>query len=82
MEPEFPKKCRSLLRNWREKVFALMVQLKAQDLQHRDSTSQLRIQVRGCVSVTVIPHPVSLTVMTVSLGFNVVSIHIFISDNE
>lgn len=45
LEPEFPKKCRSLLRNWREKVFALMVQLKAQDLQHRDSTSQLRIQV-------------------------------------
>lgn len=50
LEPEFPKKCRSLLRGWREKVFALMVQLKAQDLQHRDSTKQLRDQVRGCVS--------------------------------
>ncbi|XP_063135444.1 coiled-coil alpha-helical rod protein 1 isoform X10 [Rattus norvegicus] len=45
LEPEFPKKCRSLLRGWREKVFALMVQLKAQDLQHRDSTKQLRDQV-------------------------------------
>ncbi|GAB1301000.1 Alpha-helical coiled-coil rod protein [Apodemus speciosus] len=45
LEPEFPKKCRSLLRSWREKVFALMVQLKAQDLQHRDSTAQLRDQV-------------------------------------
>ncbi|XP_029387498.1 coiled-coil alpha-helical rod protein 1 isoform X3 [Mus pahari] len=45
LEPEFPKRCRSLLRNWREKVFALMVQLKAQELQHRDSTTQLRDQV-------------------------------------
>ncbi|XP_028642318.1 coiled-coil alpha-helical rod protein 1 isoform X2 [Grammomys surdaster] len=45
LEPEFPKKCRSLLQGWREKVFALMVQLKAQDLQHRDSTKQLRDQV-------------------------------------
>ncbi|XP_052018989.1 coiled-coil alpha-helical rod protein 1 isoform X3 [Apodemus sylvaticus] len=45
LEPEFPKKCRSLLRSWREKVFALMVQLKAQELQHRDSTTQLRDQV-------------------------------------
>lgn len=45
-----------------------MVQLKAQDLQHRDSTTQLRDQVRGYVSVTVGRHPVSLTVMTVSLG--------------
>lgn len=47
LEPEFPKKCRSLLRSWREKVFALMVQLKAQDLQHRDSTTQLKDQVRA-----------------------------------
>ncbi|XP_034380745.1 coiled-coil alpha-helical rod protein 1 isoform X6 [Arvicanthis niloticus] len=45
LEPEFPKKCRSLLRGWREKVFALMVQLKAQDLQHRESTTRLREQV-------------------------------------
>lgn len=49
LEPEFPKKCRSLLRGWREKVFALMVQLKAQDLQHRESTTRLREQVRGCI---------------------------------
>ncbi|XP_031203142.1 coiled-coil alpha-helical rod protein 1 isoform X2 [Mastomys coucha] len=45
LEPEFPKKCRSLLRSWREKVFALMVQLKAQDLEHRDSMTQLKDQV-------------------------------------
>lgn len=56
LEPEFPKKCRSLLRGWREKVFALMVQLKAQDLQHKDSTARLRDQVRGCVSVNVTLH--------------------------
>lgn len=65
MEPEFPKKCRSLLRSWREKVFALMVQLKAQELQHRDSTTQLRDQVRGCVSVIVDLHAVFRTVITV-----------------
>lgn len=70
LEPEFPKKCRSLLRSWREKVFALMVQLKAQDLEHRDSMTQLKDQVRGCVSV-VGPHPVSRMLMTVSLGVGV-----------
>lgn len=50
LEPEYPKKCRSLLSSWREKVFVLMVQLKAQDLEHRDSMKGLRDQVRGSVS--------------------------------
>lgn len=45
LEPEFPKKCQSLLHRWREKVFVLMVQLKAQDLEHRNSMKQLRDQV-------------------------------------
>ncbi|XP_041490707.1 coiled-coil alpha-helical rod protein 1 isoform X2 [Microtus oregoni] len=45
LEPEFPKKYRSLLRCWREKVFVLMVQLKAQDLEHRNSMKGLRDQV-------------------------------------
>ncbi|KAL1764965.1 coiled-coil alpha-helical rod protein 1 isoform X4, partial [Sigmodon hispidus] len=45
LEPEFPKKCRQLLQRWREKVFVLMVQLKAQDLEHRDSMKGLRDQV-------------------------------------
>uniref|UniRef100_A0A8C6W907 Coiled-coil alpha-helical rod protein 1 n=1 Tax=Nannospalax galili TaxID=1026970 RepID=A0A8C6W907_NANGA len=45
LEPEFPKKCQSLLRRWREKVFVLMVQLKAQDLEHRNSMERLRDQV-------------------------------------
>ncbi|XP_003505909.2 coiled-coil alpha-helical rod protein 1 isoform X1 [Cricetulus griseus] len=45
LEPEYPKKCRSLLSSWREKVFVLMVQLKAQDLEHRDSMKGLRDQV-------------------------------------
>ncbi|KAL6076511.1 hypothetical protein STEG23_013366, partial [Scotinomys teguina] len=45
LEPEFPKKCRLLLRRWREKVFVLMVQLKAQDLEHRGSMKGLRDQV-------------------------------------
>ncbi|ERE88293.1 coiled-coil alpha-helical rod protein 1 [Cricetulus griseus] len=44
LEPEYPKKCRSLLSSWREKVFVLMVQLKAQDLEHRDSMKGLRDQ--------------------------------------
>ncbi|CAH6790135.1 Cchcr1 [Phodopus roborovskii] len=45
LEPEYPKKCQLLLRRWREKVFVLMVQLKAQDLEHRDSMKGLRDQV-------------------------------------
>lgn len=50
LEPEFPKKYQSLLRCWREKVFVLMVQLKAQDLEHKNSMKGLRDQVRGSVS--------------------------------
>ncbi|XP_007449239.1 PREDICTED: coiled-coil alpha-helical rod protein 1 [Lipotes vexillifer] len=45
LEPEFTKKCQSLLKRWREKVFALMVQLKAQELEHRDCVGQLKGQV-------------------------------------
>nr|XP_051710942.1 coiled-coil alpha-helical rod protein 1 isoform X2 [Oryctolagus cuniculus] len=45
LEPEFAKKCQSLLNRWREKVFDLMVQLKAQELEHRDSVTQLKGQV-------------------------------------
>ncbi|XP_036032286.1 coiled-coil alpha-helical rod protein 1 isoform X2 [Onychomys torridus] len=45
LESEFPKKCHLLLRRWRERVFVLMVQLKAQDLEHRDSMKGLRDQV-------------------------------------
>lgn len=47
LEPEFTKKCQSLLNRWREKVFDLMVQLKAQELEHRDSVKQLKSQVSG-----------------------------------
>ncbi|XP_045397564.1 coiled-coil alpha-helical rod protein 1 isoform X2 [Lemur catta] len=43
-KPEFTRKCQSLLKRWREKVFALMVQLKAQELEHRDSVKQLKGQ--------------------------------------
>ncbi|XP_062952399.1 coiled-coil alpha-helical rod protein 1 isoform X1 [Cynocephalus volans] len=45
MEPEFAKKCQSLLSRWREKVYALLVQLKAQELEHRDCVKQLKGQV-------------------------------------
>ncbi|MBZ3870255.1 Coiled-coil alpha-helical rod protein 1 [Sciurus carolinensis] len=45
LEPEFTKKCQSLLNRWREKVFALMVQLKTQELEHRDYVKQLKGQV-------------------------------------
>ncbi|XP_066862618.1 coiled-coil alpha-helical rod protein 1 isoform X4 [Kogia breviceps] len=45
LEPEFTKKCQSLLKRWREKVFALMVQLKAQELEHRECVEQLKGQV-------------------------------------
>uniref|UniRef100_A0A8C5UJZ6 Coiled-coil alpha-helical rod protein 1 n=1 Tax=Microcebus murinus TaxID=30608 RepID=A0A8C5UJZ6_MICMU len=45
LKPEFTRKCQSLLKRWREKVFALMVQLKAQELEHRDSVKQLKGQV-------------------------------------
>ncbi|XP_032126717.1 coiled-coil alpha-helical rod protein 1 isoform X2 [Sapajus apella] len=45
LEPEFTRKCQSLLNRWREKVFALMVQLKAQELEHSNSVKQLKGQV-------------------------------------
>ncbi|XP_072801479.1 coiled-coil alpha-helical rod protein 1 isoform X1 [Vicugna pacos] len=45
LEPEFTRKCQSLLKHWREKVFALMVQLKAQELEHRGCVEQLKGQV-------------------------------------
>ncbi|XP_013832513.2 PREDICTED: coiled-coil alpha-helical rod protein 1 isoform X3 [Capra hircus] len=45
LEPEFTKKCQSLLKRWREKVFALMVQLKAQELEHRECVERLKGQV-------------------------------------
>ncbi|XP_014638398.1 PREDICTED: coiled-coil alpha-helical rod protein 1 isoform X1 [Ceratotherium simum simum] len=45
LEPEFTRKCQSLLQGWREKVFALMVQMKAQELEHRGCREQLKGQV-------------------------------------
>ncbi|XP_016070298.1 PREDICTED: coiled-coil alpha-helical rod protein 1 isoform X2 [Miniopterus natalensis] len=45
LEPEFPRKGQSLLTRWREKVFALMVQLKAQELEHGACVQQLKGQV-------------------------------------
>ncbi|KAM6184023.1 coiled-coil alpha-helical rod protein 1 [Erethizon dorsatum] len=45
LEPEFAAKHQSLLNRWREKVFALLVQLKSQELEHRDSVQELRGQV-------------------------------------
>ncbi|XP_023368711.1 coiled-coil alpha-helical rod protein 1 isoform X2 [Otolemur garnettii] len=44
LKPEFTRKWQSLLNRWREKVFALMVQLKTQELEHRDSVKQLKGQ--------------------------------------
>uniref|UniRef100_A0A8C9JN95 Coiled-coil alpha-helical rod protein 1 n=1 Tax=Panthera tigris altaica TaxID=74533 RepID=A0A8C9JN95_PANTA len=45
LEPEFTRKCQSLLKRWRDKVFALMVQLKAQELEHRGCREELKGQV-------------------------------------
>ncbi|KAM9234243.1 coiled-coil alpha-helical rod protein 1 isoform 2-T2 [Dugong dugon] len=45
LEPELSKKFQSLLTCWREKVFALMVQLKAQELGHREYAEHLKGQV-------------------------------------
>ncbi|KAM8937550.1 coiled-coil alpha-helical rod protein 1 isoform 4-T4 [Lycaon pictus] len=45
LEPEFSRKCQALLKRWREKVFALMVQLKAQELEHRGCVAHLKGQV-------------------------------------
>lgn len=45
LEPEFSRKSQALLKHWREKVFALMVQLKAQELEHGACVQQLKGQV-------------------------------------
>lgn len=45
LEPELPRKVQSLLKRWREKVFALMVQLKAQELEHGACMQRLNGQV-------------------------------------
>uniref|UniRef100_A0A2K5DKU1 Coiled-coil alpha-helical rod protein 1 n=1 Tax=Aotus nancymaae TaxID=37293 RepID=A0A2K5DKU1_AOTNA len=45
IQPSDSLKCQSLLNHWREKVFALMVQLKAQELEHSNSVKQLKRQV-------------------------------------
>ncbi|KAF6113043.1 coiled-coil alpha-helical rod protein 1 [Phyllostomus discolor] len=45
LEPELPRKVQSLLKRWREKVFALMVQLKAQELEHGACVQHLKGQV-------------------------------------
>ncbi|XP_013365267.1 PREDICTED: coiled-coil alpha-helical rod protein 1 isoform X3 [Chinchilla lanigera] len=45
LEPEFVAKHQSLLSRWREKVFALLVQLKSQELEHGDLVKALRGQV-------------------------------------
>ncbi|KFO25092.1 Coiled-coil alpha-helical rod protein 1 [Fukomys damarensis] len=42
LEPECVKKHQSLLSRWREKVFALLVQLRSQELEHRDSQKALQ----------------------------------------
>lgn len=44
LEPELAEKHQSLLSRWREKVFALLVQLRSQELEHRDSVKALRGQ--------------------------------------
>ncbi|KAM6185038.1 coiled-coil alpha-helical rod protein 1 [Rhynchocyon petersi] len=45
LRPEVTEKFQSLLTCWREKVFSLMVQLKAQELGHREYAEQLKGQV-------------------------------------
>lgn len=50
LEPEFSRKSQALLKHWREKVFALMVQLKAQELEHGACVQQLKGQVTWCSS--------------------------------
>lgn len=45
LKPEFSRKSQALLKRWREKVFALMVQLKAQELEHGACMQQLKAQV-------------------------------------
>ncbi|KAM9119242.1 coiled-coil alpha-helical rod protein 1 isoform 2-T3 [Pangshura tecta] len=45
LQPEPAQKSQSLLSRWREKVFALMVQLRSQELGHADATSLLQRKV-------------------------------------
>ncbi|XP_043859639.1 coiled-coil alpha-helical rod protein 1 isoform X3 [Dromiciops gliroides] len=42
LESESAKKAQALLSRWREKVFALMVQLKAQELEHTQHAQKLK----------------------------------------
>ncbi|KAH0630429.1 hypothetical protein JD844_013453 [Phrynosoma platyrhinos] len=41
LQPESSQKLQGLLTRWREKVFSLLVQLKSQELSHRNTTKQL-----------------------------------------
>ncbi|XP_038228016.1 LOW QUALITY PROTEIN: coiled-coil alpha-helical rod protein 1 [Dermochelys coriacea] len=45
LQPELAQKSQSLLSRWREKVFALMVQLRSQELSHADTTNLLQRKV-------------------------------------
>ncbi|XP_032655188.1 coiled-coil alpha-helical rod protein 1 [Chelonoidis abingdonii] len=45
LQPEPAQKSQSLLSRWREKVFALMVQLRSQELGHADATNVLQRKV-------------------------------------
>ncbi|XP_044837256.1 coiled-coil alpha-helical rod protein 1-like [Mauremys mutica] len=45
LQPEPAQKSQSLLSRWREKVFALMVQLRSQELSHADATNLLQRKV-------------------------------------
>ncbi|XP_044840028.1 coiled-coil alpha-helical rod protein 1-like [Mauremys mutica] len=45
LQPEPAQKSQSLLSRWREKVFALMVQLRSQELGHADATNLLQRKV-------------------------------------
>ncbi|KAJ7317300.1 hypothetical protein JRQ81_003462 [Phrynocephalus forsythii] len=46
LQPESSQKLQGLLTRWREKVFTLLVQLKSQELGHRDNTKLLGWKVK------------------------------------
>ncbi|ETE64184.1 Coiled-coil alpha-helical rod protein 1, partial [Ophiophagus hannah] len=46
LQSESSQKLQGLLTRWREKVFSLLVQLKSQELSHRDDTKRLEKKVR------------------------------------
>ncbi|KAM6472588.1 coiled-coil alpha-helical rod protein 1 isoform 3-T5 [Liasis olivaceus] len=46
LQSESSQKVQHLLTRWREKVFSLLVQLKSQELSHRDGTKQLEKRVK------------------------------------